>query len=133
MPAHYLAAPGYTDYRSLRALLSSNMFEFTDLARDLKPLSGRDMIEREFVVTGSPATVREKLEASIRRLNVGHLITVLQFGSMPHQMAMDNIDLFGREVLPHLQNIWSETEYPNHWWPNAANKRKEAARSQALA
>jgi alkanesulfonate monooxygenase SsuD/methylene tetrahydromethanopterin reductase-like flavin-dependent oxidoreductase (luciferase family) len=30
---------------------------------ELKPLKAKDMIEKEFVVIGSPATVREKLEA----------------------------------------------------------------------
>ena len=61
------------------------------------------MIEREFVVVGRPATVRERLADMAKRLNIGHLMVVLQFGSMPHEMAMENIELFGREVLPHLQ------------------------------
>ena len=75
------------------------------------------MIEREFVVVGSPATVRERLADMAKRLNVGHLMVVLQFGSMPHEMAMENIDLFGREVLPHLQNVWADDDWEHHWWP----------------
>ena len=67
------------------------------------------MIDKEFVVVGSPATVREKLADMAKRLNVGHLMVALQFGSMPHALAKKNIELFGREVLPHLQKIWEES------------------------
>jgi hypothetical protein len=68
-------------------------------------------------VIGSPATVRERLEDMVRRLNVGHLMTILQFGSMPHDQAMASIELFGREVLPHLQSIWQDDGWENRWWP----------------
>jgi alkanesulfonate monooxygenase SsuD/methylene tetrahydromethanopterin reductase-like flavin-dependent oxidoreductase (luciferase family) len=117
LPGHLIAPPGYTDYKSLLNVLSQGFIEFADLSRDLKPLSVKDFIDREFVVVGSPATVREKLEASARSLNVGHLMTVLQFGSMPHDMAMNNIELFGREVLPHLQGVYRDEGWDNPWWP----------------
>jgi alkanesulfonate monooxygenase SsuD/methylene tetrahydromethanopterin reductase-like flavin-dependent oxidoreductase (luciferase family) len=123
IPPPYLAPPGYSDYKSLVNLFSSNMFEFADYSADLKRLDARDMIEREFVVVGSPATVRERLEDMARRLNVGHLMTILQFGSMPHEQATKNVELFGREVLPHLQRIWLDEGWENRWWP----KRLSAA------
>ena len=44
-----------------------NLLQFGDLSIDLKPLKAKDMIEKEFVVIGSPATVREKLEAMAKR------------------------------------------------------------------
>ena len=52
---------------------------------------------------------------------------VLQIGSMPHELAMKNIELFGREVLPHLQTIWDDEGWENHWWPKrlgAAARRR---------
>ena len=61
--------------------------------------------------------MRDKLDEMAKRLNVGHLMTVLQFGSMPHELASRNIELFGREVLPHLQGIWGDEGWENHWWP----------------
>jgi alkanesulfonate monooxygenase SsuD/methylene tetrahydromethanopterin reductase-like flavin-dependent oxidoreductase (luciferase family) len=121
LPLHYLATPGYSDYKSLLNLFGSGMLKYLDYTIDLKPLKAGDMIAEGFVVVGSPDTVREKLENMVRRLNVGHLMTVLQFGSMPHEQAMQNIDLFGRHVLPHLQAVW-EGEYENHWWPKRLNK-----------
>lgn len=122
LPLHYLAAPGYSDYKSLVNLFGSGMLKFLDYSVDLKPLTAKDMIEQEFVVVGSPATVREKLESMARRLNVGHLMPMLQFGSMPHEQAMKNIELFGREVLPHLQNVWQDEGWENHWWPKRLSK-----------
>src|SRR6185503_1905084 len=107
---------GYSDYKSLLNLFSSGMFEYQDFTVDLKHLTARDMIEKEFVVVGSPATVRDRLEDIARRLNVGHLMTVLQFGSMPHELAMKNVELFGRVVLPHLQNVWNDEGWEHHWW-----------------
>jgi alkanesulfonate monooxygenase SsuD/methylene tetrahydromethanopterin reductase-like flavin-dependent oxidoreductase (luciferase family) len=120
LPPQYLAPPGYMDYKSLVNFFTSGMLEYSDYTVDLKPLSGRDMIEKGFAVVGSAATVREKLEAMVKRLNVGHLMTVLQFGSMPHELAMKNIEQFGREVLPSLQTVWQDKGWENPWWPVAA-------------
>jgi hypothetical protein len=36
---------------------------------------------------------------------------------MPHELTLKNIDLFGREVLPHLRHIWDDEGWENHWWP----------------
>ena len=88
------------------------------------------MIEREFVVVGSPATVRERLADMAKRLNVGHLMVVLQFGSMPHEMAMENIELFGREVLPHLQSVWDDEGWEHQWWPEEARHHARSATSR---
>ena len=122
LPPHYIAPPGYSDYKSLVNLFSSGMLSFMDYTVDLKPLKAKDMMENEFVVIGSPATVREKLEAMAKRLNVGHLMTVLQFGSMPHELAMSNIELFGREVLPGLQELFVDDGWENPWWPQRLNQ-----------
>jgi alkanesulfonate monooxygenase SsuD/methylene tetrahydromethanopterin reductase-like flavin-dependent oxidoreductase (luciferase family) len=122
LPPHYISPPGYSDYKSLVNLFSSGMLQYMDYTVDLKPLTAKDMMEKEFVVIGSPTTVREKLEAMAKRLNVGHLMTVLQFGSMPHDLAMSNIELFGREVLPNLQEIWADDGWENPWWPQSLNQ-----------
>ena len=130
LPPHYIATPGYSDYKSMVNLFSSGMLEYMDYTVDLKPLTAKDMIEKGFAVVGSPSTVRERLEDMCRTLNVGHLMTVLQFGSMPHDMAMQNIELFGRRVLPHLQNLWQAEGWENPWWPEKCAK-KPAVQTQA--
>ena len=96
-------------------------------------MSWKDYLEKGFVIAGSPATVREKLEAMARRLNVGHLMVTLQFGSMSHAQTKKNIELFGREVLPHLQQIWEDQPWENHWWPKRLRKRTVPQREMATA
>ena len=44
-------------------------------------------------------------------------MVLLQIGSMPHELALKNIDLFAREVLPHLRDSWADDGWVNHWWP----------------
>jgi alkanesulfonate monooxygenase SsuD/methylene tetrahydromethanopterin reductase-like flavin-dependent oxidoreductase (luciferase family) len=118
VPQTLLSPPGQSDYRSLLNLLSTNL-----IGHDVTTgLSAKEMIERGFAVVGSPATVRDQLTEMAARLNVGHLMVVLQFGSMPHDMAMTNIDLFAAEVLPALQGLYPEDQYENRWWPRRLTK-----------
>jgi alkanesulfonate monooxygenase SsuD/methylene tetrahydromethanopterin reductase-like flavin-dependent oxidoreductase (luciferase family) len=134
-PLQYVAPPGYSDYKSLLHVLKAgkSFMQFGDLSIELKPLKAKDMIDKEFVVVGSPATVREKLADMAKRLNVGHLMVALQFGSMPHAQAEKNIELFGREVLPHLQKLWEDKPWENHWWPKKLRQRPVRQREMATA
>jgi alkanesulfonate monooxygenase SsuD/methylene tetrahydromethanopterin reductase-like flavin-dependent oxidoreductase (luciferase family) len=127
LPPHYLSPPGQMDYKSMVSLFSNPYLEHMDYTVDLKPLTAKDMIEKEFAIVGSAATVREKLEDMCRRLNVGHLMVVPQFGSMPHDLAMENIERIGRDVLPHLQKLWVEDGWTNKWWPEKCQKVPAAA------
>ena len=77
------------------------------------------MLERGYVVIGSPDTVREKLVDIATTLRVGHLMTLLHFGNMSDELARHNTELFGDKVLPELQQVWSG--YTDHWWPANAN------------
>ena len=57
-------------------------------------------------MAGTPSQVTEQLEHVIKDLHIGHLMVLNQFGSIPHDLAMDNIKLMGEKVLPKLQHIW---------------------------
>jgi alkanesulfonate monooxygenase SsuD/methylene tetrahydromethanopterin reductase-like flavin-dependent oxidoreductase (luciferase family) len=133
LPTGYISPPGNTDYKSLLNIFKSgkNLLQISDFTTDLKSLKAKDMIEREFVVIGSPATVREKLEHMAKRLNVGHLMVALQFGSMPHGQAKKNIELFASDVLPHLQAVWEDKPWEHHWWPKKLRKRQARQREMA--
>jgi len=135
MPLGYISPPGNTDYRSMLNVFISgkNLLQISDFTTDLKPLKAKDMIEKEFVVIGSPATVRDKLEAMAKRINVGHLMVVLQFGSMSNELTRKNIELFARDVLPHLQKLWEDQNWENHWWPKKLRNRPARQREMATA
>ena len=52
---------------------------------------------------------------------------------MPTELCKKNIDLFAREVLPHLAALWDDT-YEDRWWPERLRvKRPVAGTSAAMA
>ncbi len=111
-PQYYQAIPGYQDLPSLTRALESPLRQ----RFDLRSLKYKDFVERGFLIAGSAATVRDQLVAAVKRLRIGHLLALLHFGSMPHELCLKNIDLFCREVLPALSDIWDE-EWHDRWWP----------------
>jgi alkanesulfonate monooxygenase SsuD/methylene tetrahydromethanopterin reductase-like flavin-dependent oxidoreductase (luciferase family) len=111
-PAYYQAIPGYQDYASLLRAMREPLRE----RMDLRELRYKDFVDRGFLIAGSPATVRDQLLDGIRRLRIGHLMLLLHFGSMDHELCLKNIELFSREVLPALEGLWDD-EWEDRWWP----------------
>jgi alkanesulfonate monooxygenase SsuD/methylene tetrahydromethanopterin reductase-like flavin-dependent oxidoreductase (luciferase family) len=89
--------PGYTSPRSALALLK-NRGQF------LLEQQTWDQIEKGvFAIVGSPATVRQKLEHYQKELGAGVILTGCQAGSLPHELTRKSMELFAREVIPHLR------------------------------
>ena len=82
------------------------------------------MSRQGHVIAGSPAAVREKLTEAIKLLRVGHLMVLLQIGSMPKDLTRKNMELFTREVMPAIKDIWSE--YDDPWWPKRVGEPSPA-------
>jgi hypothetical protein len=74
-----------------------------------------DIVERGYVIIGSPDEVVTQLTEVATDLNVGHLMLLLQFGSMGKELAAYNTKLFADHVMPRLKGLFSEWE--DHWWP----------------
>jgi alkanesulfonate monooxygenase SsuD/methylene tetrahydromethanopterin reductase-like flavin-dependent oxidoreductase (luciferase family) len=115
IPMHRLALPGGIDIRGVEAILR-DPGDFGVYAK-LREMSFEDLVEAGCVVAGSPETVRERLAGFVREFRIGNLHAALQFGSMPHDLALYNTDLFAREVMPHLQEIWADEGWEHDWWP----------------
>ncbi len=49
-----------------------------------------------------------------------------QFGSIPHELAMRNIELTATKVLPNLRHIW-QGEWEDRWWPSPLRERRAPA------
>jgi hypothetical protein len=79
--------------------------------------SWKELVEGGYIIAGSPATVRQKLEELARSLRIGQLCLALHIGSAPIELTNRSTYLFATEVMPHLRPIWSE--YEDHWWPKA--------------
>ncbi len=98
----------------------------------LRELKAKDFFDRGFVVVGSPKTVREQLLDGVKRLRIGHLLALLHFGSMPTELCKNNIDLFAREVLPHLAGLWDD-KYEDRWWPERLRAKRPVAAAMSAA
>jgi len=121
-PQYYQAIPGYQDHMSLVRALKAPLRE----RFDLRALKYKDFVERGFLIAGSARTVRDQLIDGIKRLRIGHLLALLHFGSMPHQLCLENIDRFCRDVLPSLQDLWDD-EWEDRWWPQRLQPKQPVA------
>jgi alkanesulfonate monooxygenase SsuD/methylene tetrahydromethanopterin reductase-like flavin-dependent oxidoreductase (luciferase family) len=112
----FAEAPGY---RTIKTLQTGTKPQVGAQARKIRQsLDWKQYLDQGYVIAGSPATVRQQLTECIRSLRVGHLMVLLQIGSMPKDLTLHNTDLFAREVLPHVRDMWPG--YKDRWWPTGA-------------
>jgi alkanesulfonate monooxygenase SsuD/methylene tetrahydromethanopterin reductase-like flavin-dependent oxidoreductase (luciferase family) len=114
IPTEWFGPPGYQDYRSLGHAMRHPAILKQFLT--LKDRRFKDFAEDQFVIAGSPATVRDQLKEACEHLRIGNLMVLLQIGSMPHELALKNTDLFFHEVAPAIRGMWDD-QWHNHWWP----------------
>jgi alkanesulfonate monooxygenase SsuD/methylene tetrahydromethanopterin reductase-like flavin-dependent oxidoreductase (luciferase family) len=122
--------PGYITEATQRAGIQGQVGRAASLdARQKARATTRmeDIVERGYVIIGSPDEVVEQLTDVATTLNVGHLMMLLQFGSMGKDLAKYNTKLFAEKVMPKLQSLFSEWE--DKWWPApmAADERAAPA------
>src|SRR5437016_2056197 len=130
VPGIWFSPPGNQDYRSLVAS-SKNPVRRPENPKDLRY---RDFVEKGYVIAGSPATVPDRIKQEvIKNLRVGNLMVLLQISSMPHEIALENIDCFAREVLPDLRPIWEDEGWVNHWWPERLRAPRAASSGPGMA
>jgi alkanesulfonate monooxygenase SsuD/methylene tetrahydromethanopterin reductase-like flavin-dependent oxidoreductase (luciferase family) len=92
-----------------------------------KEITWADLLREGNIVAGTPKQVTEQLEEVIDTLHVGHLMILNQFGSVPKEIAIPNIEKTAREVLPKLRHIWDDEGWEDKWWPQSLAKRVEPA------
>ena len=118
--------PGFADppgYRTIETIKSGLLAQTAGFGRDgSKEATWEQLIELGNVVAGTPEQVTERLDYVIRKLHIGHLMILNQFGSIPHELAKENIRRTAHEVVPNLRHIWSD--YEDHWWPQNAVVRE---------
>jgi alkanesulfonate monooxygenase SsuD/methylene tetrahydromethanopterin reductase-like flavin-dependent oxidoreductase (luciferase family) len=119
-------APGYRTIKSLRAGLRSQFDGTRRGAADIlrSGIGWKELLDEGFVIAGSPATVRERMEHLAHELHVGNIMLLLHIGSMPKELTFQNIRAFAEEVMPHLAPIFSEWD-PSHYWPHGYGEPKQ--------
>jgi alkanesulfonate monooxygenase SsuD/methylene tetrahydromethanopterin reductase-like flavin-dependent oxidoreductase (luciferase family) len=56
-------------------------------------------------IAGSPQTVRAEIERQVKDLGVNYFLTYLMLGAMSLADAMRSLDLFSKEVMPHVAKL----------------------------
>jgi alkanesulfonate monooxygenase SsuD/methylene tetrahydromethanopterin reductase-like flavin-dependent oxidoreductase (luciferase family) len=123
VPDYFAAAPGYMTLKTLKALKSPFSFDY------LGKLKWKDFVDEGYIIAGSPKTVRERLSQVVKDMNVGHVMTLLHFGNLSREQTIKNTDLYAKEVMPYMKNLWSEWE--DHWSPKPLDL-KQRAKAAAL-
>jgi alkanesulfonate monooxygenase SsuD/methylene tetrahydromethanopterin reductase-like flavin-dependent oxidoreductase (luciferase family) len=93
-------------------------------------LSWKEFVERGYIITGSPATVRDRLIEAIKGLRIGQLMVLQQIGSMPKELVLKNVELFAKEVMPAIKKLWAD-DWQDRWCPRPLAER--AIPGQAVA
>ncbi len=68
-------------------------------------------------MAGTAETVADRLAATIKTANVGHVIVQPHFGSLPTETALYNLHRFAEDVMPVLRP--QHDEWEDRWWPKA--------------
>jgi len=122
-------APGYTSEATQRAGVVgqvaqvARMRRFDTLAREMDAI-----VEKGYVIIGSPDEVAAQLKEVAVNLNVGHLMLLMQFGNMGKDLAQYNTKLFADKVMPRLTDLFAEWE--DRWWPQPMNRESRASLTQ---
>jgi alkanesulfonate monooxygenase SsuD/methylene tetrahydromethanopterin reductase-like flavin-dependent oxidoreductase (luciferase family) len=102
MPVEMLLPPGYLTLASMKGVMAAKAG--MSVHRTLE-----DLLDSGSFIVGSPKTVREKLRDAQRQIGFGNLLLTIQFGSLPHELTMKNIELLAKHVVPFLKESAVET------------------------
>jgi len=97
LPREYMFPPGHTSVESLLRPGHARR-KFISLLS-----SWKEAEDGLYAIVGSPETVRQKMREGIEAAGCGIIQGIFQVGSLPHALAMKNMTLFAREVMPALR------------------------------
>ena len=131
--ARWATPPGYTSEGSQRAGIESQIKQaadanvrgkstgerFASVAREMDAI-----VDKGYVIIGSPDEVAEQLREVAVNLNVGHMMLLLQYGNMSKQVAKYNTRLFAEQVMPKMKDLFSE--WDDRWWPQPMDTAQRA-------
>jgi alkanesulfonate monooxygenase SsuD/methylene tetrahydromethanopterin reductase-like flavin-dependent oxidoreductase (luciferase family) len=128
--SRWATPPGYVTEGTMRAGMQSQVGRAASLAAREQARNATQMeeiVERGYVIIGSPDEVVAQLTEVATSLNVGHLMLLLQYGNMNKELTKYNTKLFAEAVMPKLKPLFDEWE--DRWWPQPmeADQRAEVA------
>ena len=84
-----------------------------------------EIVEKGYVIIGTPDEVADQLRNVVTTLNVGHLMLLLQFGNMSRDVTQYNTRLFAEQVAPQIGDLFDD-EWEDHWWPQPMQSQVRA-------
>jgi alkanesulfonate monooxygenase SsuD/methylene tetrahydromethanopterin reductase-like flavin-dependent oxidoreductase (luciferase family) len=130
----FAGPPGYATEETQRRGIKGMVSQAADASRDTARYEtkfqtlAREMdaiVDKGYVIIGSPDEVVEQLSEVATNLNVGHLMMLLQFGNMNKELAKYNTRMFAEKVMPRLKHVHSQWE--DKWWPAPMEQKERAA------
>jgi alkanesulfonate monooxygenase SsuD/methylene tetrahydromethanopterin reductase-like flavin-dependent oxidoreductase (luciferase family) len=98
-PWQMLLPPGYTSLGSTKRMMKMR----AALGTRPKHQSIDTLMESGTALIGSPKTVIEKIGKMREVTGFQNLVSMLQFGVLPDELAKRNIEMFASEVMPRLR------------------------------
>ena len=114
-------APGYRTIKTIRADVLSALSE--DMQNQYLNLTWKKLVDEGYIIAGSPATVRERMEDLIKSLRVGNIFCLMHIGNMPDWKTRYSSKLFAEQVMPQLRDMWPEWKDDNRWWCKPMDER----------
>lgn len=96
MPIEMLLPPGYSSIESMKGVAASKAQVVGDVTMEMS-------IDLGMFICGAAQTVRQMLEQHWRDMRFEHLLSMLQFGTLPADLTDKNMKLFSSEVMPVLR------------------------------
>lgn len=115
IPMERLAMPGGIGIPGLQAIMR-DPGDFGAYAQ-MRTATLDDLLDAGCVIIGSAATVAQQLTEIATDFGIGHLLAMLQVGSMGRDLTMENIDRFAEGVLPRLHEVFAGEDHEHRWWP----------------
>jgi alkanesulfonate monooxygenase SsuD/methylene tetrahydromethanopterin reductase-like flavin-dependent oxidoreductase (luciferase family) len=125
----YASPPGYSSEASIRARVGSQVAQAAARQASGEAGLGQDfesIVERGYVIVGSPDEVADRLRQVATQLNVGHLMLLMQFGNMDRELTLYNSELFAKRVMPQLAGLFDD-RFEDRWWPRPLPREERAA------
>lgn len=62
-------------------------------------------MESGMFLCGSAKTVREKILHFQKQIGFGKILTMLQFATLPHELAVKNMQIYARDVMGEIRKM----------------------------
>jgi alkanesulfonate monooxygenase SsuD/methylene tetrahydromethanopterin reductase-like flavin-dependent oxidoreductase (luciferase family) len=98
-PWEMLLPPGYMSLSSMLRTMKMRKA----LGSRARSLTMEDLVASGTAIIGSPKTVREQIERVRDATGFNRLVSMLQFGVLPDDLAKRNMEMFAAEVMPHFR------------------------------